>query len=37
MFEAFSVESLFRKVQLIKLLVKQLEKENIKIPQLDVA
>ncbi len=34
MFEAFSIENLFRKVQLLKLQVKQLEDENIKIPQL---
>ncbi len=35
MFEAFSIESLFRKVQLLKFQGKQLEEENIKIPQLE--
>ncbi len=35
MFEVFSIESLFRKVQLLKLQVKQLEDENIKIPHLE--
>ncbi len=35
MFEAFSIESLFRKVQLLKLQVKQLDDENINIPQLE--
>ncbi len=34
MFEAFSIESLFTKVHLLKLQVKQLKDENIKIPQL---